>query len=182
MAFPTTISSGHLTSLAVYTGATITDPLSVTTEAGFTAAFAATADFIEIPFIRDFPEFGTPANIVNVPVYNQATSAQIQAQADAPTLEFNLNYVPSLFAAGTTLGDLIGGCSGAQLFQIGLTNCETPDVSSVTAGLGAAENSVWYFHGRMEALNYMPSTSDAFTAKLTLSMPTGVLYGAYTID
>src|SRR6056300_1258169 len=46
--------------------------------------------------IREFPNLGIPANVVNVPQYGQATSSQITGQSDPPSLDFTFNYVPSI--------------------------------------------------------------------------------------
>ena len=57
----------------------------------------------EVTNLREFPSVGTPANIVNVPQYGQSISSQISGQADAPTLEFTLNYIPTAHANIDTL-------------------------------------------------------------------------------
>ena len=73
-----------------------------------TQATPATGDYVRITNVREFPSMGTPPNIVNVPVYGQATSQQIQGQSDAPSIELTLNYIASDWGTGTRLGDAVG--------------------------------------------------------------------------
>lgn len=150
------------------------------------AAPGASGTFTRIKNVREFPSLGTPANIVNVPVYGSKTSSQIQGQADAPNLELTLNYVAADWASGTTLGGLVG--NGKQYaFRFALLNAQPPGYSSTASptGLGGAtatpvENSVWYWVGKIEALLVNPQLTDANTATLTLSVQSP-FYGAYTI-
>ena len=137
--------------------------------------------------LREIPAFGTPANIVNVPVYGQSTSSQIQAQADAPSLEVTLNYVPSLWS-GTSSGSLNQLLNDRTQVLIGitLTNNQIDGSGDALAyertstGIGTVENSATFFVGRMEALQITPSLSDTNQATLTLSAQSG-FFGPFTV-
>lgn len=149
------------------------------------AASATAAEFRRIKNIREFPGIGTPANIVNVPVYGQDISAQIQGQADAPTLEITLNYVPVDWQnAANYLGELVGS-NTQRAFRLALMN-DKPTATTATAyastagGLGTVANSIWYWVGRIEAIVVNPQLTDAVTATLTLSTQTD-FYGSYTV-
>lgn len=164
--------------------------------AGFAALFAtevangvalgaSAGEFRRIKNIREFPAVGTPANIVNVPVYGQDISAQVQGQADAPTIEITLNYIASDWQKSTNyLGDLIG--SNTQFsFRLTLMNDRptgtgATQYASSAAGIGTVANTSWYWVGRIEALVITPQLTDAVTATLTLSTQTD-FYGSYTV-
>jgi len=85
MAHITSIGAGIFSAMAVNT-TEITDLTTVDTLAELVAKFATSNSFTEIKNVREFPQIGTPANIVNVPVYGQKTSSQIQGQSDSPNL------------------------------------------------------------------------------------------------
>lgn len=164
----------HLSSIgaAIYTTLCYTPGSAVPAdEAAWELAFAAP---VAIENIRSFPAMGTPPNVVKVPVYGSKQSQQIQGQADAPSLEVELNYVPSDWASGSTLGNLIANDT-SLFFRFALMS-EAP--TSPTAV--ATNNSCYYWVGKIEALLVTPSLTDALTAKLTLSMQSD-FYGAYTV-
>ena len=152
----------------------------------------ATGDPAAQPFeiitnLREIPAFGTPANIVNVPVYGQNTSSQIQAQADAPSLEVTLNYVPSLWS-GNTAGSLNNLLTNRTQVIIGiiLSNNQLDGAGDAAAyeftsgsALSGVQNSATFFVGRMEALQITPSLSDTNQATLTLSAQSG-FFGPFT--
>lgn len=146
--------------------------------AGGTKAAGA---FTRIKNVREFPSMGTPPNIVNVPVYGSKTSQQIQGQADAPSVELTINYVPSDWAAGTLLGDSVG--NGTQyVFRFVLMNAEPLAYSSETPaanGLGSVQNSQYYWIGKLEALQVNPQLTDANTATITVSVQSE-FFGAFT--
>ena len=100
----------------------------------------ATGTYVRIQNVREFPSIGTPANIVNVPVYGQKTSKQVQGQADAPTIEITLNYVPSDWASTTILGAAVG--NGVQYgFRFALLNSAPVNYSSGAAITPTASTS-----------------------------------------
>jgi hypothetical protein len=157
--------------------------------AGFMALFdnAAIGEYARIKNVREFPAMGTPPNIVNVPVYGQATSQQIQGQADAPSMEITVNYIASEWASGTTLGALVGN-GNQYVFRFSLLNSEPsgtdPDDlnnwASDAAGLGTVQNSQYFWIGKVEAMQVSPQLTDANTATITISVQSE-FFGAYTI-
>lgn len=142
----------------------------------------ASATFVRIKNVREFPAMGTPPNIVNVPTYGQKTSKQIQGQSDSPTMEITLNYVPADWASsGCLLGPLVG--NGTQYcFRFTLLNA-IPNSYSSTDGAtsigGVTENTQYYWIGKIEALLVNPQLTDANTATLTISVQSA-FFGAYT--
>jgi len=170
MAHITSIGAGIFSALAVNKTA-ITDFATVDTLSELVSKFTTASDFVEIKNVREFPQIGTPANIVNVPVYGQKTSSQIQGQADAPTLELTINYIPSEWATGTTLGDLVGD-GKVYAFQFSLLNAKPAGLTTTAgaAGLGSVDNSNFYWVGKVEALLVSPQLTDANQATLTLSI------------
>lgn len=190
MAHISSIGAGLFSDLSVGTdSATLATAIASKTEANFNACFA-NGLYSRITNVREFPSMGTPPNIVNVPVYGSSTSQQIQGQSDAPTMEITLNYVPSLWADGTTLGDMVG--DGTQrVFRFALLNTQPPGydynaASGATSIAGdvsdgtATQNSYYYWVGKIEALLVNPQLTDSNTATLTMSIQSN-FYGAYTL-
>ena len=144
-------------------------PLAATdTAAEYAALFVGgtpgTADshHLRLPSVREFPSIGTPANIVNVPVYGQATSSQVQGQADAPTLEVTVNYVADDMTAfhaliGTQVSFRFAMCSAAITKNEGAAAALTP------------ANTQFFWKGKIEAILVNPSLTDATTATITIS-------------
>lgn len=160
MAHISSLGSGIFSYLDVCTGVT---PASEDV-AGYAAAFvtANAASITRMPSVREFPSVGTPANIVNVPVYGQKTSSQIQGQADAPTLEITVNYVPEDM---TPIHDLIGTEAVFRFMMCASSQTEAEGL----AGTMAVENTEFYFKGKVEAILVNPQLTDANTATVTLS-------------
>lgn len=189
MSHISTIGAGMFSDLAIANPTTPID-VSVDTEAEFVALFATenvtpgAGAFIRIKNVREFPSMGTPPNVVNVPVYGQKSSQQIQGQADAPSLEITVNYVPSDWAAGTVLGDLVG--SGKLLaFRFALLNSEPTGTTatkyaSIVGGMGTVQNSSYYWRGKIEAIQVNPQLTDANTATITFTIQSP-FYGAFTV-
>jgi hypothetical protein len=115
-----------------------------------------------MPSVREFPSVGTPANIVNVPVYGQKTSSQVQGQADAPSLEVTVNY------NATEMADLhsLIGTQIAFRFMMAAAAC-TLDERVNTAF--TTKNTSFFFKGKIEAILVNASLTDATTATITLS-------------
>jgi hypothetical protein len=182
MAHITSIGAGIFSTIAVNT-TPITDLSTVDTLSELVAKFTTAANFKEIKNVREFPQIGTPANIVNVPVYGQKTSSQIQGQSDAPTLELTLNYVPSEWDP-TTVGGLGGlvGDGKVYAFQFSLLNAKPAGLTTTAgvAGLGSVDNSNFYWVGKVEALLVSPNLTDANQATLTLSI-IGDFFGPGTV-
>jgi len=161
------------------------DALFGTADTGTPYDAAVAGGFLRIQNIRDFPAMGTPPNIVKVPVYGTKQSKQIQGQADAPTLEFTLNYIPSEWGASPGYGQFVGD-NITRAFRFALLNSDSAGVTaatkyaSVALGLGTVQNSIFYFTGRIEAVLVKASLTDATTATLTMSMQSD-FYGGYTV-
>lgn len=182
MAHITSIGAGIFSALAINKTA-ITDLTTVDTLAELVGKFTSASDFVEVKNVREFPQIGTPANIVNVPVYGQKTSSQIQGQADAPTLELTINYVPSEWDPSVSggLGAMVGD-GKVYAFQFSLLNAKPAGLTTAagTGGLGSVANSNFYFVGKIEALLVSPQLTDANQATLTLSI-IGDFFGPATV-
>ena len=199
MAHITSIGAGMYSDLAVATPASDFTPSALAaldSAAEFQALFAteiesiggtkAANTFVRIKNVREFPAMGTPPNVVNVPVYGSATSQQIQGQADAPSMEITLNYVPADWAkeVSNILGSMVG--DGKQyVFRFALMNSEPTGTgatkyASTSAGLGTVQNSQYYWIGKLEALQVTPQLTDANTATVTITIQSD-FFGAYTI-
>jgi hypothetical protein len=191
-----TISAGIYSDLAVaHPTADISQATldALSSAANFQALFATeiatdggtrgTNTFVRVKNVREFPALGTPANIVNVPVFGSSKSSQIQGQADSPSLEITLNYIPALWESTTLLGAMVGDgvqrCWRFTLLAAQPTLTTTAKYASTTAGLGSVQNSQYYWLGKLEALVFNPQLTDANTATLTLSMQSQ-LFGAFT--
>lgn len=184
-------------SMATHSSFVAGDTLSKDTYAELQAYFAtevanvggtpgATA-FVRIANIREFPSIGTPPNIVNVPVYGQKTSLQIQGQADAPSIELTVNYVGEEWKkeAGCNLGMAVGD-GVMRLFRFTLLNTEPTGAgvtkyASLKTGLGTAGtlNSQYFFFGKIDSLLVNPQLTDATTATIAITMNSAV-FGAFT--
>lgn len=189
MAHISSIGAGLFSDLSVSVGSS-TVPATYDS-AGFAALFTSidatplatpvAGGFVRIQNVRDFPEMGTPPNIVKVPVYGQKQSKTIQGQADAPQLTINLNFVAADWDKTTGLGALVGdGVERAFRFSLLASDPGSSATwASSNAGYGTRENTVFYWVGKMEALLVKPALTDAVTATLTLSIQSD-FYGAYT--
>lgn len=180
MAHITSIGAGIYSAMCVNT-TEITDLTTVDSLSELVAKFSSASSFTEIKNVREFPQIGTPANIVNVPVYGQKTSSQIQGQSDSPNLEVTLNFVPSDWAPGTALGDLVGN-GKVYAFQFSMLNAKPAGLNTTAgaSGLGSVNNSNFYFVGKIEALLVSPQLTDANQATLTLSSQGG-FFGPATV-
>jgi len=176
MAHISNLGSGIYSFLDVFTG---TIPANTDTAAECAALFVGStpgtpdATHIRMPSVREFPSVGTPANIVNVPVFGQATSSQVQGQADAPSLEVTVNYVADDM---TAIHALIGQ-QCAFRFMMAASPVTTAAGSAATL---AVNNTEFYFLGKIEAILVNASLTDATTATVTLSTQTD-FFGPATI-
>jgi|TARA_R110000822_G_scaffold30221_8_gene88259 hypothetical protein len=156
MALISNIGAGIFTRLKYKADSSYTLPTSDSTHQTFIGSGGDFASAVEVTKIREFPSFGKPANIVNVPNFGQSVSGQIQGQADAPTLEFTLNYVPSVH--GTI----------QALVQDGLTYVFQLDVKNSSTG----DNAAFYVKGSVASFEVDPNLTDSNQATLTLSTST----------
>lgn len=197
MAHINSIGAGLFSDLSVIAP---TAPLSssalaaLDTAAEFQALFAteidsvggtpATNTFIRLKNVREFPAMGTPPNVVKVPGYGSKTSQQVQGQADAPTMEIKLNFVPADWASTSLLGAMVG--DGVQrVFRFTLMNSESTGTgatkyASTAGGIGTVANSQYYWIGKIEAQQVTPSLTDANQATVTITVQSA-FFGAYTI-
>lgn len=159
--------------------------------------------FLRITNIKEFPAVGTPANVVKVPEYGAKTSKQVQGQADSPSMELTLNFIPSLWAGNKltksdgTATNLAVGDGNIYLFRFTLLSAEpegyaakddtaSTDTDSIGGGgissstSGVIKNSSYYFLGRFETLEVTPSLTDAISAKLTITVQSDIR-GAFTV-
>jgi len=156
MSLISNIGAGIFTRLEYKADSSYTLPTSDATHQAFIAGGGDFAGAVEVTNIREFPSFGKPANIVNVPSFGQSVSSQIQGQADAPTLEFSLNYVPSVHKV---IQDLV---------QDGLVYVFQLDVKNSSTG----ENAAFYVKGSIASFEVSANLTDSNQATLTLSTST----------
>jgi len=164
MAHITTLGAGIFSYLDIYSGSVAA---SVDTASEFAGLFvtANASDVKRMPSVREFPSIGTPANIVNVPVYGQNTSSQVQGQADAPSLEVTVNYI----ADDMTDFHALIGTEVAFRFLMSSQSCDLSaslDTANTALSYG---NTEFYFRGKIEAILVNPALTDATTATVTLS-------------
>jgi len=165
MAHISSLGAGIFTYLDIFKG---TIPANTDTVAECAALFVGTvpgtadADHVRMPSVREFPSIGTPANIVNVPVYGQNTSSQVQGQSDAPTLEVTVNYVPSDME---DIHNLIGTNCVFRFMMAAQAVTENEGADTTLA----VDNTEFYFLGKVEAILVNPALTDANTATVTLS-------------
>ena len=125
------------------------------------------AAVVHVGNIREFPSLGTPANVVNVPVYGQATSSQVAGQSDAPTLEFTLNYVPADHAAIDTLRK----ANTRLCFRVRISDADiTTDADGVMLADDSDKFADFYFFGTVASFEISPSLSDSLQATMALTI------------
>jgi len=156
MALISNIGAGIFTRLKYKADSSYTLPTSDSTHQTFIGSGGDFENAVEVTKIREFPSFGKPANIVNVPNFGQSVSGQIQGQADAPTLEFTFNYAPSLHRPLQAL------------VQEGLTYVSKLDVKNSSTG----DNAAFYVKGSVASFEVDPNLTDSNQATLTLSTST----------
>ena len=138
--------------------------------------------FIDVANVRECPPIGAPANIVNVPQYGQSISASVQGQADAPTLEFVLNWVPDhgvTAAAGVpvphnTLQGLVNNGIDYD-FRVRILNAPEPAGGVVAA----TEYEDFYFTGKLAAFVVSAPLDDSGQATMTVAL-NSEFFGPYT--
>jgi len=167
MAHIDSLTAGIFSYLDIFTDVTNVTPATEDAP-GYAALFTTvttdvdSADIKRLPSVREFPSIGTPANIVNVPVYGQNTSSQVQGQADAPSLEVTVNYVPNdMNDFHTRIGDQV-------YFRFMMCDAAVTLADSID-GTITAKNTAFYFKGKIEAILVNPQLTDTTTATVTLS-------------
>jgi len=161
MAHISSLGAGIFSYLDIYSGAT-TPASEAASDYAALFATANASDIDRMPSVREFPSIGTPANIVNVPVYGQSTSSQVQGQADAPSLEVTVNYVAE------DMQDFHALIGQEVYFRFLMCSANVELATSLAATL-ATDNTEFYFKGKIEAILVNPALTDATTATVTLS-------------
>lgn len=168
MAHINDISAVKFTTLSYATG-TVTRSTNQDSEAtAFRTAFATAANVTDVGDIREFPSLGTPANVVNVPNYGSSISSQVAGQADAPSIEFTLNYDPTNHANV----DVLRRNATSVNWRVRLTDVDGLTVSPTT-GLPTDNTQLYddfYFVGQVASFEVQPSLSDAMQATFAVTI------------
>jgi len=161
-------------------------PASAETKVPWTAGSDAKA----FGRIREFPNLGIPANVVNVPQYGQGASSQIAGQSDAPSLDFTFNYIPTEHAFISAMRE----AGENRLFRIRLSNA-TQDVDTNqialpyeytqadNTGTDMREFSDFYLFGSVASFEIVPNLTDSNQLNVTLTID-GEMKGphSYVVD
>jgi len=184
MAHLTKISAGKFSSLdyvPVTTGVTASSSLEDITsqfvtadnQALVTTSVASTpvrevleAGVVHVGNVREFPSLGTPANVVNVPVYGQATSSQVSGQSDAPSLEFSLNYVATDHAAL----EVLRKSSALVCFRVRMSDVKQATSNGSPVAYADQEFGDFYFFGTIASFEITTGLTDAIQASITLTV------------
>jgi len=142
-------------------------------ETGTGLAFTATDNARNIGRIREFPNLGIPANIVNVPQYGQAVSSQIAGQSDAPSMDFTFNYVPEEHAF---IEDMLRGgavylfrvrlANAKQLTDVDKNNLPTPNEDNTAL----VEASDFFFFGKVASFEIVPNLTDSNQLNVSMTI------------
>ena len=134
--------------------------------------------------IREFPNLGVPANVVNVPQYGQAVSSQITGQSDAPSMDFTFNYVPEEHGEIATMRE----SGDTYLFRVRLANAK--QVVDAKDGVNLPlidddgdirEFSDFYFFGSVASFEVVPNLTDSNQLNVTLTVDGG-MSGPHSYD
>jgi hypothetical protein len=122
---------------------------------------------VHVGNIREFPSLGSPANIVNVPVYGSAVSSQVAGQSDNASLEFSLNYVPSDHYALETIRK-----AGSRLcFRVRLADADiTVDANRIVTADNADTFADFFFFGKIASFEIQPGLTDALQATMSIAI------------
>jgi hypothetical protein len=193
MAMSGLVTTGNAASLSSANVAAIvgaaTDTARQTAAQAYFNTLTSVRQYSLFPNVRSFPAIGAPSNVVNVPVFGQKTAQTISGQANPPALDVSVNYTATDWLKGTTgtgLGNAVG--DGLQrLFRFTLlaadpvvtTSATLSKFDSAAGGFGTAENSQYFWVGKLESLLVTPSLTDATTATCSMSIQSD-FYGPYT--
>ena len=188
MAHISSITAVRFTSLAISTNrVTATERRDATNAADEAALFRAAFDSdseVTIGQVREFPNLGTRANIVNVPNYGASISSQVGGQADAPDLTFTLNYVPD--DNGHRELNRIRTSGDTVSFRARLTDVE--NLGNLTDGIPAAnvEFDDLHWTGRVVSFEIVPALNDSMQANVAVTIegdffgPVSMVASGYT--
>jgi hypothetical protein len=193
MAHISSLSAGKFTSLAYRENPSLGDtPITAASSVSAIASYFATApannlassletsavavsasgSFVAQPApkgvgqVREFPSLGTPANIVNVPVYGQASSSQIAGQSDAPSLDFTVNYIPSEHGALDTLRKN----ATPLVFRVRISDSELTISNTIAVASVKNEFNDFYFLGKIASMEITPGLTDSNQATMSLTV------------
>jgi hypothetical protein len=139
------------------------NPLTADFAALFVGATATVGtNVLRLPSIREFPAIGSPANIANVPVFGQLQSSQVSGQVDAPAMDFTVNYI------ATSMLPFEAIKRRRVVFRYMMADRPITPAQSVLVPL-PAENTIYYYVGRIESIQVTPSLTDATTAIVSTS-------------
>lgn len=162
MAHISALDSGIYSFMDIFTGDASGLPTNPAA-ADFAALYVTgSANTTRVPSVREFPAIGETANITNVPVYGQRISSQVAGQADPSSIEVTVNYVAEDMQAIEALKRT------DAVFRFMLAR-EDVTVAQAAAATLAAENTSWYFRGRIETIQVSTSLTDTPTAVITIS-------------
>lgn len=167
---PTTAGVSASSTLAVITSQFVTTAnQELTTNVAGGVLEELESGVVHVGNVREFPSLGTPANVVNVPVYGQSTSSQVAGQSDAPSLEFSLNYVATDHAALETLRK----SAASVCFRVRMSDVKQA-VSSANNNAPVAyadqEFGDFYFFGTIASFEITTGLTDAIQASITLTV------------
>jgi len=149
--------------------------------------------------IREFPNLGIPANIVNVPQYGQPSSSQVVGQSDPPNLDFTFNYVPSVhhfidtmrasgdkylfrvrLAAGEQLVSTAAGTNESGATDVGTeAGVNLPYEFKAVLLADMREFSDFWFFGSVASFEIVPALTDANQLNVSLTID-GQLSGPWS--
>lgn len=125
---------------------------------------------VHVGNIREFPSLGSPANIVNVPVYGASVSSQVSGQSDNASLEFSLNYIPSDHHSL----DAIRKAGSRLCFRVRLADADiTVSASRIVTADNADTFADFFFFGKIASFEIQPGLTDALQATMSLSIEGG---------
>jgi len=116
--------------------------------------------------VREFPSLGTPANVVNVPVYGQATSSQVSGQSDAPSLEFTLNYVGIDHSAL----EILRKAATRICFRVRMSDVKMATSTNTPIAFADEEFADFYFFGSIASFEITTGLTDAIQATMSLTV------------
>ena len=184
MSFPNNITAVQFSRFVV---SGVNETVSgVTEKLEWAKFFGGASRRIDMGNIRDMPSFGTPANIIKVPVYGRDQTLSVGAQPDAPDLEFTINYVGSEWDADATADSInsIKADGVTRPMMVSLLSSQS-DSSRMGmeggGGLSQVPNGVIFFGGRVESALFNPMRDDAATVTVALSVQTD-FFGPFTFD
>ena len=184
MAFPNNITAVQFSRFAIANDDSVeVSDLVSKTDWGY--QFVGANKRIDMGNIRDMPSFGTPANIIKVPVYGRDQTLSVGAQPDAPDLEFTINYVGSEWDADGTAASInsikADGITRPMMVSLLSSQADSSRIGQDGSGVAEVPNGVIFFGGRVESALFNPMRDDAATVTVALSVQTD-FFGPFTYE